>query len=73
MLPVEIDTIPKKIYCKQNLIKLDGFSSSKIVFALLTEVIKLHVGLITIYVKGPSLEKLFLTLFLMLGFRKPFK
>lgn len=50
--------ISKKKSRKQNLIRPNGSSSGKEVFALLTEVIILFVGLTTIEFRKPGLKEL---------------
>lgn len=60
---VEIDTISKKRGYKQNSIKLNSSNGSKIVFALLTEIIILYMELTMIDVRKSSLEKLFFASF----------
>ncbi len=48
---MEVDFISKKKGRKQNLIKFSDFSADKMIFALLTKVITLHVRLIIIDVR----------------------
>ncbi len=55
---MEVYLISKKRGSKQNLIRSGSFSSGKIVFALLTEVITLYMGPIIIDIRQSSLETL---------------
>ena len=43
LLPTEVDTVSQKRGCKRNLVRSGGSADSKMVFALLTEVITFYV------------------------------
>ncbi len=51
LLPIEVDLISKKKGRKENWIKFGSSSNGKIVFGLLTEIIKFYVRPIAIDVK----------------------
>ena len=55
LLLAEADPIPEKRRDKRNLGRLCDSSSSKVVVILLTEVVRVHVGLSAVYVQGISL------------------
>ena len=55
---MEADLVSEERRGKGNQSKPRGFSGSKIVFILLTEVIAVHMGLFTIYVRGTGLQLL---------------
>ncbi len=59
LLAAEVDSIPEKRGCKRNLIWPGGFSGSKVVFTLLTEVVALHVGPTVVDIRGLGLELIF--------------
>lgn len=61
---MEVDLILKKKGCKQDLIRLGSSSRSKVVFALLIEVVVLYIGLSTKDVRGSAFEKLVSSCFL---------
>lgn len=56
LLLTGVDLILKKRGCKQNLIRPDGSSGGKVVFAPLTEIITIDEKLIIIDVKKLSFE-----------------
>lgn len=53
---MEVDFVPKKRSCKQNLICLGGYSGGKVVLKLMTEVIALHIALIIVDIRRLSLK-----------------
>ncbi len=56
LLPVEIDSIPKKRGRKQNLVWPNGSTGDKIVFTLLAKVVVFYVWPTAINVQGFSFE-----------------
>ena len=58
LLPVETDPVSKERCGKRDLVRPRSFSSSRIVFTLLIEVVAVHVGLSVVYVQGTGLQLL---------------
>ena len=58
LLPAEANPVPEEEHGKKNLRRLRNSSSSKVVLGLLTEGVKVHVGLPTIYVRETGLQLL---------------
>ncbi len=56
LLPIEVDLVPKKESCKQNLVWPSGSSSGKVVLTVLAEVVALYVRPTAIDVRGLGLE-----------------
>ncbi len=65
LLLTKVDLISIKKKLKQNLIRLNSFSYSKVVFILLTKVKILYVRPITINVGQPGLERFFSSFFFL--------
>lgn len=59
LLPTKIGSVPDKQCCKGYSVWSLSSSSCKVVLTLLTEVIALHVGLFTIHIWEPGLERTF--------------
>lgn len=63
LLPIEVDLVSKKRDHNWNLIRLNGFNNSKMVFTLVTKVIVFYLGLTIIAMRKSGLKVLFLALF----------
>ena len=56
LLSVKVDVVTQKKSYKKNMIGALGFNGSKIIFTLLTKVIKFHIRPTTIYIRQFSLQ-----------------
>ena len=55
LLPAEADLVPEERRGKANLVRSHSSSGSKVVLALLTEVVAVHMELSEVYVWGTGL------------------